>query len=114
MVKSVILILAAAAAVGFCQEPTKKITLDEALSAVTSKVQPEYSPTARQLKLEGKVELEATIDETGSVEKVDVRSGNPVLAKPATDALKKWKFKPFAESGKPVRVSAPFTFTFKL
>lgn len=92
----------------------KKIGAAEAIEAVISKTHPEYPALARQLKIEGKVELEAVIAESGQVEKVNIVSGNPILTKPAADALKRWKFKPFLVDGKPARVLAPITMGFKL
>jgi TonB family protein len=99
---------------GFGQEPSKKLTRSEALNAATTKAQPEYPPMARQLKIEGAVELEAVVSETGSVEKVNVVSGNPLLTKAATDALKKWKFAPATADGKAVKALAPVSFNFKM
>src|SRR4051794_24939088 len=77
------------------QDAPKKITRSEGLNAVTTKVPPDYPPIAKQLKIEGSVELEALVSESGAVEKVNIVSGNPVLTRPAVDALKKWKFAPF-------------------
>ena len=50
--------------------------------------------------------------ENGSVETVTPISGNPVLTKPAADALKKWKFKPFASDGTPVKAEAALKINF--
>jgi protein TonB len=86
----------------------------EAVSAAVTKVQPDYPPMARQLRIEGSVNLEAVVAETGTVEKVNIVTGNPVLTRPSAEALKKWQFKPFTTGGKPVRALAPVTFTFKL
>ena len=86
----------------------------EALVAAISKVAPEYPIIARQLKIQGVVELEALVTEEGSVEKVEIVSGNPVLTRPATEALKKWKFNPFVANGKPVKAQAQISMTFKL
>lgn len=96
------------------QEPAKKVSEAEATSAAISKVAPVYPSTARQLKIEGQVELDVFIGLEGSVEDVKIVSGNPILTKPAADAFRKWKFRPFAEDGKPIRVMAHFTVTFKL
>jgi len=96
------------------QEAPRKVSTNEALKAVQNKVQPDYPPTARQLKIEGTVEVEAVITESGAVEKVNIVSGNPVLTKPAAEAVKHWKFTPFTDGGKAVRAIAPLTFTFKL
>jgi len=99
---------------GFGQDAVKKISRAEAVQAATSKVQPEYPPIAKQLKVEGVVELEALIGENGKVEKVTIVSGNAMLTHAGADALKQWKFTPFTEDGKPIKVLAPMTFAFKM
>jgi TonB family protein len=99
---------------GLAQEAPKKVTKAEGLNAVTSKVAPEYPPIARQLKIEGAVELEAVVTEGGVVEKVNIVSGNPVLTRPASDAIKKWKFVPFTSDGKTVKALVPVSLSFKL
>ena len=47
----------------YAQDAPKKVTRSEGQSAATSKVQPEYPSIARQLKVEGAVELEAVAGE---------------------------------------------------
>jgi protein TonB len=98
----------------WAQDAPKKVTKAEALSAATSKAPPDYPPVARQLKIEGVVELEALVSESGAVESVKIVSGNPVLTKPASEAIKKWKFTPFTADGKPTKALAPVSITFKL
>jgi TonB family protein len=88
-------------------DDAKKISTEEAMAAVVSKVAPEYPVLAKQLKLTGTVEVQATIDEDGAVSDVTTVSGNPVLAKAASDAVKKWKFKPFKS-----KVMSNFTVGF--
>ena len=97
----------------FGQETNKKVSHSEALEAAVSKVQPDYPPIAKQLRIAGEVELEAVVAENGTVDKVNIVSGNPVLTKPASEALKKWKFKPFVADGKPIKVLAPVNMYFK-
>jgi protein TonB len=104
-----LLVLATAA---FCQDGAKKLTREEAQSAVVSKVAPEYPAFAKQLKISGLVNLEALVGEDGTVEKVSVVDGNPVLTKAGAEALMKWKFKPSTADGKPVKALAPISFTF--
>ena len=67
---------------GLAQDAPKKVTRNEGLNAVTSKVSPEYPPIARRLKTVGDVELEVLVTESGTVEKVNIVSGNPVLTRP--------------------------------
>jgi len=106
--------LAIAALAAFAQDSTKKVSKAEAMNAASVKVNPDYPPMAKQLKLEGVVELEAVVNETGTVDDVSVVSGNPVLTKSAFLALKRWKFSPFAEGGKPIKVLAPVAISFKM
>jgi protein TonB len=112
-VKTSLFLLIALAVAGFCQGGPKKLSHAEALNAVVSKVEPDYPPLARQLKIAGSVDLEAVVSEDGNVEKVDVVDGNPVLTKAGTEALMKWKFKPVMANGKAVKAVAPVTFSFK-
>src|SRR5262249_40499791 len=95
------------------QEP-KKVSKVDGLNAATTKVQPDYPAMAKQLKLEGAVELEALVTEAGVVEKVNIVSGNPVLTRPAVDEVKKWKFAPFTADGKTVKALVPISMSFKM
>lgn len=93
---------------------THKLSHSEALAAVSAKVPPVYPPIARQLKIEGAVEVEAVVGEDGLVESVNIVSGNPMLTKPAVEAIRKWKFTPQVQDGKPTRAIAPITLNFKM
>jgi periplasmic protein TonB len=104
-------LLSASPATG--EEP-KKVTRMEGLNAATTKVQPEYPAMAKQLKIEGAVELEAMVAESGTVEKVNIVSGNPVLTRPAAEAVKRWKFVPFTADGKTVKAVVPISLSFKM
>ncbi len=110
--KAAFCLMFALAATGFCQDGAKKLTRVEALSAVASRVEPEFPAMAKQLRINGAVELEAVVSESGAVEKINILNGNPILTKAAGDALMKWKFKPFTADGKPVRFLAPVQFIF--
>ncbi len=114
MIKKALFLCAALAAAAFCQENAKRLSKVEALNAVVTKVRPDYPAMARQLKIEGAVELEAVISETGAVETVNIVNGNPLLTRSAADALKRWKFNPATDGGKPVKALAPVVFTFKM
>lgn len=98
----------------FAQDDLKRVSAAEANAAVSSKTAPEYPAMGKQLKLEGRVELEAVVSETGAVEKVNIVSGNPVLTKSAAEAVKHWKFNPFLFDGKACKAIAPVSINFKL
>jgi periplasmic protein TonB len=98
-------------AIGSAQT-ARKITQAEAMTAVITKIQPEYPALARQLKIAGSVDLDVLIAENGSVETVTPVSGNPVLTKPAAETLKKWKFKPIVHDGAPVKAQVVIKINF--
>ena len=66
------------------------------------KVQPIYPPEARRLHLEGTVIFDATITEHGQIENLKLISGDPILARAATDAVSKWRYTPYLLNGKPI------------
>ena len=78
------------------------------------KVPPSYPPSALHMRVEGKVELVATISKTGEISKVKVVSGDSQLTKAASDAVKQWKYKPYLLNGEPVEIQTQITVVFKL
>jgi TonB family protein len=90
-----------------------RVGTGEALKAAIHKPQPEYSAVARQMKVAGKVEIEATVDTAGNVESVKSLSGNPLLTQSAVTAVQKWKFTPFAENGAAAKAVVVLTFDFR-
>jgi len=59
-------------------------------------VKPVYPPTLRQAGIRGVVRLHATVLPNGSVSKVEIVGGNPVLAESAARAVMQWKYVPTA------------------
>lgn len=90
------------------------VSQDDAIRAATSKFEPEYPSIAKQLHLEGSVQVEAHITETGAVESVKPLTGNAVLMNAALVAMKRWKFTPFTAQGRPVRAVADLSFKFSM
>jgi len=60
------------------------------------------------------VVLVTEISPAGAVESMKVVSGDPLLATPATDAVKQWKYKPFLLNRKPIAVETQVTIRFTL
>lgn len=93
----------------------RRISRPVALKSLVTRVEPTYPVVARQMKMEGTVEVDATVGENGAVEAVKTMNGNPVLGKAAEDAVKKWKFNPFkTDDGKPMKAIVNLAFTFKI
>ena len=108
------LLLALAAGSLFAADPTLKVGEADARKAATAKPPPDYPSAAQQLRIVGRVELDAIVAEDGSVEEVRPVKGNPLLTKAGATALKKWRFTPFQEDGKPARAMVSISFEFKL
>jgi TonB family protein len=91
-----------------------RVSHADALKNVVKKSVPEYSPVARQMKIQGDVEVEVRITESGDVADVKPLAGNAMLTGTVVKAVKEWKFTPFTEDGKPVPAVAQMKFSFKL
>jgi protein TonB len=77
-------------------------------------VAPNYPDIARTAHVEGKVVLEATIDEWGVVKNVTVRQSVPLLDKAAIEAVSKWRYAPTRLNGQPIAIVMMVTVTFTL
>ena len=80
----------------------------------TQKVNPVYPQQAKILRMTGVVKVEVTVDEQGQVTEVQNASGPSMLQRAASDALKKWRFKPFTKDGQPVKATGFVNFNFNL
>ena len=77
-------------------------------------VAPTYPPEAGRARVEGTVVLDAVIGKDGTVRDVRVKSGVPVLAQAATDAVKQWRYRPYLLNGEPIEVDSQITINFTL
>jgi len=77
-------------------------------------VPPAYPPLARQARIEGQVQIDAVLDENGSVVEMKVVSGPALLYQAALEALRKWKYEPTYLNDQPIAVQLIVTVTFVL
>ena len=62
---------------------------------VVQRVEPTYPDLPRRAGIEGTVELEVSIDASGKVTDVEVVRGLPLgLSEAATEAVRRWTYKP--------------------
>ena len=80
----------------------------------TSGARPEYPLLARQMKVQGAVELHAQIGKDGGVQNLQVVGGPAILADAAREAVKQWRFKPYIQNGQPVETQVPITVNFTI
>jgi protein TonB len=78
------------------------------------KVAPAYPANALRMRIEGTVQLSATISKEGNISDVKVLSGDAQLSRAATDAVRQWKYKPYLLNGEPVEIQTQITINFKL
>lgn len=81
-------------------------------ASLIRRVEPTYPIQARNQRIQGKVTLAATITADGSVSKVDVVSGSPVLAEAAKVAVLKWRYSPAKLNGSPIEVQKEIIVLF--
>jgi len=91
-----------------------KISQGVSQGLLIKKVDPVYPTNALHLRIEGEVELLATISKNGDISQVQVLSGDKQLAGAAVDALKRWKYKPYLLNGEPVEIQTQVTMRFRL
>ncbi len=59
-----------------------------------ARFQPEYPALLRASRIGGIVRINATVLPNGTVSKVSILGGNPILAEQAAKAVEHWKFAP--------------------
>jgi periplasmic protein TonB len=75
---------------------------------------PVYPVEAKLKGIQGNVVLQAIVDTRGKVSEMRLLEGDPVLAKAAIDAVKKWKYRPYLLNGEPVTVETMILVKFVL
>jgi len=94
------------------------IDIDDVDSLPTPITQPnpEYPAVSRRMRHEGRVVLNLLIDENGRVIDVDVISGVPRtrLDQAATEAVRRWTYRPALKDGVAVKVWKTAEFVFRL
>ena len=87
-------VLASAVRVGGPVRPPHKI----------KDVTPVYPEIARSARIDGTVQLEATVGQDGKVVDARVLQSVPMLDQAALDAVQQWQYEPATQNGKPVPV----------
>jgi TonB family protein len=84
---------------------TKRVHVSQIDAALlTHRVEPVYPALGRQLHRGGKVELHAVIATDGTVQSLQVVSGDPLFVNSALEAVRQWHYKPTYLNGQPVEI----------
>ena len=81
---------------------------------ILKRVQPRYPAQAMQMRIQGSVQLQATISKAGDITNLKVVSGDGILGRAAQEAVKQWKYKPYYLNGEPVEIQTQILVNFKL
>lgn len=81
---------------------------------VSSSVEPDYPLLAKQMKVEGAVVMDALIGRDGNIQHLQVLSGPTILSAAAREAVQKWRFRPYLQSGQPVETESRITVNFTI
>lgn len=93
---------------------TLKVSQGVSQGLLVKKVAPIYPMQAMQMRIEGAVQMAATISKEGNITNVKVLSGDSILARSAAAAVKQWKYKPYYLDGQAVEIQTQITVNFKL
>jgi TonB family protein len=80
--------------------PNPPVSKGATPAEIVFREEPEYPSSARLLRLEGNVTLEAMITKDGRVRDVHAIAGPSLLVKAAQDAVEKWRYRPYTLNGK--------------
>jgi protein TonB len=78
------------------------------------RVQPTYPALAREVRVQGAVELRAIISKTGTIENLVIVRGHPMLSAAAIEAVRQWRYRPYLLNGEPIEVETEITVNFTL
>ena len=98
------------------QPAPQKLKVSQGVSQglLIKSVDPVYPALARQMRIQGAVELMANIGADGSITSVKLLSGDSILAQAAITAVKQWKYKPYYLDDQPVAIQTQITMKFRL
>jgi TonB family protein len=78
------------------------------------RVEPAYPTLARQAGRSGRVELRAIIARDGTIQSLQVVSGDPLFIQSALQAVQQWRYKPTILNGQPVEIDTFITVVYTI
>jgi protein TonB len=78
------------------------------------RVEPVYPALARQTGRSGRVELRAIIATDGTIQSLQVVSGDPLFIQSALQAVQQWRYKPTILNGQPVEIDTFITGVYTI
>ncbi len=84
------------------------------MAQLIHRVEPIYPALAKQIQHEGRVELRAIISTAGTIESLEVLSGDPLFIQSALAAVREWRYRPTILNGRPIEVDTHITVIYTL
>ena len=81
---------------------------------LVSQPRPTYPPEAKAAHIQGVVKLNALIGKDGTIQNLEVISGEPALVQSALDAVKQWVYQTTLLNGQPVEVMTEIAVNYTL
>jgi protein TonB len=78
------------------------------------RVEPVYPTLAKQIGRAGRVELRAVIATDGTIQSLQVVSGDPLFYQSAMDAVRQWRYRPTVLDGEPVEIDTFITVIYNM
>lgn len=94
--------------------PTQNVSRGVLVAHAIFLPQPPYPPLAKQIRIQGPVNVQILVDEQGKVISAQAVSGHPTLLTAAKDAALRARFTPTMLSGQAVKVQGVITYNFVL
>ena len=90
----------------------KMTHIDPAL--LIHRVEPVYPTLPRQMGRGGRVELRAIIATDGTIQSLQVVSGDPLFIRSALDAVQQWRYRPTILNGRPMEIDTFITVIYNI
>jgi TonB family protein len=95
-------------------EKTTRVAANVQAAKLIHQEMPKYRQEAKDARIQGTVLIHAIIAKDDSIREADVVEGVCLLAEPALDAVRKWRYSPTLLMGEPVEVETTMTVVFTL
>ncbi|HUN61073.1 MAG TPA: energy transducer TonB [Candidatus Sulfotelmatobacter sp.] len=95
---------------------TERVRVSEPVinARLVRRIEPVYPPLAMQLRREGRVELHAIIATDGTIQSLEVESGEALFIQSALAAVREWRYQPTILDGQPIEVDTHITVIYSL
>jgi protein TonB len=78
------------------------------------RVEPVYPVLAKQVHREGRVEMRAVIGTDGTIQSLQIISGDRLFERSAREAVEQWRYKPTILNGQPVEIDTYITVIYTM